>query len=67
MKTLSVLGCTIWLGVLSLWIYGIWLSFSASFLVGVIFFLVEPAPMIEALVKVFSGKDLAIFFATFLK
>lgn len=65
-KFLSGFGALGVLALLGLWaflifgtIYGLYLAFSASFLLGIIVFIVEPSPLIIGLVALFFHKDLA--------
>lgn len=47
-------------------LYGIYLAFSASVLLGIVVFLVEPSPAVIGLVMLFFHKDLAQMIMDFL-
>ena len=56
---LQLLQLTLKLGILLISIYGIYLSFSASIMLGIINLVVAPAPFIIGSVKLAFGVDLA--------
>lgn len=65
-KLLSSFGAVGILALVGLWaflilgtIYGLYLAFSASILLGIIVFIVEPSPLIIGLIALFFHKDLA--------
>lgn len=47
-------------------IYGIYLAFSASILLGIVVFIVEPSPLVIGLVAMFFHKNLAQMLIDFL-
>lgn len=47
-------------------LYGLYLAFSASILLGIVVFLVEPSPLIIGLVMLFFHKNLAEMLITWL-
>lgn len=49
----------IWAFLLGMTIYGLYLAFSASIILGIIVFVAEPSPLIIGLVMFFFNKDLA--------
>lgn len=49
----------LWATLLVSTLYGLWLAFSASIVLGIIVLLVEPSPAIIGLVMIFFGKNLA--------
>lgn len=49
----------IWGGLLALTIYGLYLAFSASIILGVLALIVEPSPLVIGLVMFFFNKNLA--------
>lgn len=57
---------TIWATLLLATVYGLWLAFSASIILGIIVLLVEPSPAIIGLVMLFFGKNLAQMLIDFL-
>lgn len=68
--SIPVLGVLLWLGLVATmivgWFYGIYLAFSASILLGIIVFLVEPSPLVIGLVMLFFHKNLAQMIIDFL-
>lgn len=55
-----------WAFLLGMTIYGLYLAFSASIILGIIVFIVEPSPLIIGLVMFFFQKDLAQMLVDFL-
>jgi hypothetical protein len=55
---LGLLIC-VWIGLISLTIYGLYLAFSASILLGIVVLFVEPMPLILALAMLIAHKDVA--------
>jgi hypothetical protein len=49
----------LWASLLLLTVYGLYLAFSASIVLGIIAFIVEPSPLIIGLVMFFFHKNLA--------
>lgn len=47
-------------------LYGLWLAFSASILLGIVVLLVEPSPLVIGLVMIFFHKNLAQMVIDFL-
>lgn len=47
-------------------VYGLYLAFSASILLGIIVFIIEPSPLIIGLVMLFFDKNLAQMIVDFL-
>lgn len=73
LKALAAIPVVGFLLVLSLWalgiictLYGLYLAFSASIILGIIVFIVEPSPFIIGAVMMFFGKDLAQMIVEFL-
>lgn len=68
--SMGLVGVVIWIGIalglLAATFYGLYLAFSASILLGVIVFLVEPSPLIIGLVMLFFHKNLAQMLMDFL-
>lgn len=56
----------LWAGLLALTIYGLYLAFSASIILGIIALIVEPSPLIIGLVMFFFQKNLAQMLLEFL-
>lgn len=47
-------------GAIGLSLYGIYLAFSASIVLGILVLFLEPAPFVIGFVKVFAGIDIAL-------
>ena len=60
---LLVVGCAI---VIIASIYGIYLAFSASIILGIVVLFIEPMPLIIGLVMLICHKDLALMIVQFL-
>lgn len=56
----------LWVGILGATIYGLYLAFSASLLVGILALIIEPSPLIIGLVMLFFDKNLAQMLVDFL-
>ena len=56
----------IWAGLIVSTIYGLYLAFSASIILGIIVLIVEPSPLIIGLVMLFFQKNLAQMIVDFL-
>jgi len=56
----------LWTSLLLLTVYGLYLAFSASIVLGIITFIVEPSPLIFGLVMFFFHKNLAQMLLDFL-
>ena len=56
----------IWAGLILSTVYGLYLAFSASIILGIIVLLVEPSPLIIGLVMFFFHKNLAQMLLDFL-
>lgn len=55
-----------WVLLLVSTVYGLYLAFSASIILGIIVFIVEPSPLIIGLVMIFFDKNLAQMIVEFL-
>lgn len=53
-------------GLLAATVYGLYLAFSASILLGILVFIVEPSPLVIGLVMMFFHKNLAQMLIDFL-
>lgn len=56
----------IWAGLIASTIYGLYLAFSASIILGIIVLIVEPSPLVIGLVMLFFHKNLAQMLLDFL-
>lgn len=56
----------LWAGLLAMTIYGLYLAFSASIVLGIIALIVEPSPLIFGLVMFFFSKNLPEMILAFL-
>lgn len=67
---LGVLGViafiSLWLAAIGLTVYGLYLAFSASIILGIVVLLVEPSPLIIGLVMLAFNKNLAQMVVDFL-
>lgn len=54
-----ILMIAMWVGLLASTVYGLYLAFSASILLGIVVLMVEPSPLIIGLVMLFFHKNLA--------
>jgi hypothetical protein len=56
----------IWFGLIASTLYGLYLAFSASILLGIVVLIVEPSPLVIGLVMLFFHKNLAQMLLDFL-
>jgi len=61
-----ILMLAMWLGLLVSTVYGLYLAFSASILLGIIVLVIEPSPLIIGLVMLLFHKNLAQMLLDFL-
>jgi hypothetical protein len=55
----SLMALTFWATAVGLSIYGLYLAFSASIILGIVAVFVEPAPLVLALVEILAHRHLA--------
>lgn len=60
---LIAIGIVLMASFLGLTFYGLYLAFSVSVLVGLVWLLFEPLPLVTAIVYLATGKNLALMFA----